>query len=161
MASVDSDYFDIYCYNPKQCSLVILYSDDGQIKDNLYTSDTIKGRAILWTGELDGKPAKFMDRIYTTYDSDVDLFKQFAEKNGWWYKINQSMYPDTKLTNGGTVKVAKFTVNLNDGDWSYYPYMDTMCFLDTDTDTLHNDKDGSFDRVFRDTGGEYYDYYDE
>lgn len=161
MASVDSDYFDIYCYNPKQCSLVILYSDNGEIKDGKYTSNQIKGRALLWTGNLDGQSAKFMDRIYTTNDSDVELFKQFAEKNGWWYKLAQSMYPDTKLTNGKISKDATFEVNLDDGDWSYYPYMDTMCFLDMDTDTLSNDKESSYDRVFRDTSGEYYDYYDD
>lgn len=161
MASVDSDYFDIYCYNPKQCQLVILYDDDGEINDGKYKSSLIKGRALLWTGKLDGQPAQFMDRVYTSQDSDVELFKQFAEKNGWWYKISQSMYPESKLTNGKTSKEVTFEVKLSEGDWDYYPYMDTMCFLDMDTNTLSNDKESDYDRVFRDTGGEYSDYYDD
>ena len=155
------NYFDIYCYNPKQCQLVILYDDDGEINDGKYKSSLIKGRALLWTGKLDGQPAQFMDRVYTSQDSDVELFKQFAEKNGWWYKISQSMYPESKLTNGKTSKQAVFKVDLEEGDWDYYPYMDTMCFLDMDTNTLSNDKESDYDRVFRDTGGEYSDYYDD
>jgi hypothetical protein len=161
MANVDSDYFDIYSHNPNQCSLVILYSDDGEINDGKYTSNQIKGRALLWTGNLDGQPVKFMDRIYTVNDSDVELFKQFAEKNGWWYKSEQSMYPHTKQTNGKITKSGIFEVNLDDGDWPYYPYMDTLCFLDTDTDILSNNKEGYYNRVFRDTSGEYHDYYDD
>lgn len=161
MANVDSDFFDIYVKNPKQCNLVILYSDDGEIKDGKYTSNLIKGRALLWTGKLDGQPAQFMDRVYTAQDSDVELFKQFAEKNGWWYKSSQSMYPETDLTNGKTTKSAIFEVKLDDGDWGEYPYMDTMCFLDMDTNILSNDKESDYDRVFRSTEGNYYDYYDD
>jgi hypothetical protein len=161
MSHVDSDFFDIYVRNPKQCNLVILYSDDGEIKDGKYTSNLIKGRALLWTGKIDGQSAQFMDRVYTTDDSDVELFKQFAEKNGWWYKSSQSMYPETDLTNGKSTKSATFEVKLDDGDWSEYPYMDTMCFLNMDNNTLSNDKESDYDRVFRDTEGSYYEEYED
>lgn len=161
MAEVDEDYLDIYSYN-SQCKLVILYSDNGEIKDGKYTSNTIKGRALLWEGKMDGfGDVTFMDRIYTVNDSDVELFKQFAEKNGWWYKKSQTMYPDSTLTDGKVSKDGIVRVKLSDGDWSYYPYMDTMCFLDMDTNTLSNDKESSYDRVFRSTEGDYWESYDD
>lgn len=161
MAEVDSDYLDIYSYN-SQCKLVILYSDKGEIKDGKYTSNAIKGRALLWEGKMDGMgDVTFMDRIYTVNDSDVELFKQFAEKNGWWYKKSQTMYPDSTLTDGKVSKDAIIKVKLSEGDWDYYPYMDTMCFLDMDTNTLSNDKESDYDRVFRSTEGDYWESYDD
>ena len=154
MADVDTEnYFDIYCYNP-QVSLVILYSDDGKIEGEKYTSNKIKGRAILWDANINGKEGKFMDRVYTRFDSDVDLFKQFAEKNGWWYKKSQSMEPSEAITNGSeSAGNPNIIVKLKDGTWDYYPYCDTMCYLDTGDDTLTNREVG--DRMLRDTGGGY------
>jgi hypothetical protein len=156
MADVDTeDYFDIYCYNP-QVSLVILYSDDGKIEGEKYTSNKIKGRAILWDANINGKEGKFMDRVYTRFDSDVDLFKQFAEKNGWWYKKSQSMEPSESITNGSeSASNPNIIVKLKDGTWDYYPYCDTMCYLDTGDDTLTNREVG--DRMLRDTGGGFDD----
>ena len=156
MADVDTEnYFDIYCYNP-QVSLVILYSDDGKIEGEKYTSNKIKGRAILWDANINGKEGKFMDRVYTRFDSDVDLFKQFAEKNGWWYKKSQSMEPSETITNGSeSAGNPNIIVKLKDGTWDYYPYCDTMCYLDTGDDTLTNREVG--DRMLRDTGGGFDD----
>jgi len=158
MAEVDTDYFDIYCNNP-EVSLVILYGDDGQIKDSRYISDEIKGRALLWKAQIGGVSVDFMDRIYTSQDSDTELFKQFAQKNGWWYKKYQSMDPDESITDGSSSKSATITVKLtgSGGDWDSYPYMDTLCFLDVDSDTLTNDENGDYQRVFRDTEGGYND----
>lgn len=156
MADVETDeYFDIYCYNP-QVSLVILYSDDGKIDGDKYTSDKIKGRAILWDANINGKEGKFMDRVYTRFDSDVDLFKQFAEKNGWWYKKSQSMEPSESITNGSeSASNPNIIVKLKEGNWDNYPYCDTMCYLDTNDDTLTNREVG--DRMLRDTGGGFDD----
>ena len=156
MADVETDeYFDIYCYNP-QVSLVILYSDDGKIDGDKYTSDKIKGRAILWDANINGKEGKFMDRVYTRFDSDVDLFKQFAEKNGWWYKKSQSMEPSEPITNGSeSASNPNIIVKLKEGNWDNYPYCDTICYLDTNDDTLTNREVG--DRMLRDTGGGFDD----
>ena len=159
MASVDSDYFDIYSQNP-QVSLVILYGDSGAIKDGKYTDDRIKGRAILWDAWLDGISIKFMDRIYTTLDADVELFKQFAEKNGWWYKKRQSMEPDEDFTDGNSVRKGTIEVKLDDADFEYYPYCDTICYIDSDTGMASNKYWDDSDRLLRDTGGSYEDSYD-
>jgi hypothetical protein len=95
MAKMDSETFNIYTENT-QVSLVILYDDEGKLTDGKYTSDKIKGRALLWDAFLNGNEIQFMDRIYTTHDSDVELFKQFAEKNNWWWKRRNSPYINKK-----------------------------------------------------------------
>ena len=159
MASVDSDYFDIYTQNP-QVSLVILYGDDGTIKDGKYTANEIKGRAILWDCKIDGQTAKFMDRIYTTVDADVELFKQYAEKEGFWYKKRQSMEPSEEVTNGSGSRKATIEVKLDDAVFEYYPYCDTICYINSGTGTACNVYWDDADRLLRDTGGSYEDAYD-
>ena len=159
MASVGSDYFDIYTQNP-QVSLVILYGDGGSIESEKYTDDRIKGRAILWDAKLDGQPVKFMDRIYTTQDADVELFKQFAEKNGWWFKKRQSMEPGDDFTDGNSSKKGTIEVKLDDADFSEYPYCDTICYIDSDTGMASNKYWDDSNRMLRDTGGSYEDSYD-
>ena len=150
-------YFDMYCNNP-EISMLILYGDDGEIKDEKYKSDYIKGRALLWKAKIGATNVTFMDRIYTKNDSDVELFKQFAEKNGWWYKRSQSMEPNETITDGSTAKTATIKVKLtgSGGDWDSYPYMDTLCYWDENSDTLTNKEDEP-DRIFRDTDGGYID----
>ena len=165
MADVEEDYFNIYTQNP-QVSLVILYGDNGNIEDSKYTANLIKGRALLWECEIDGEKSTLMDRIYTANDSDTDLFKQFAEKNGWWYKSSQSMEPNEYFTNGSTRKRARVIVRLNDADWDEYPYCDTMCYIFTDDNIASNkfylddSEDEEADRLLRDTGGEWERAYD-
>jgi len=160
MAEVDSDYFEIYTSN-SQVQLVILYDDNGQVQDGKYTSTKIKGRAILWDAELNGQKEMFMDRIYTTYDSDVDLFKQFAQKNGWFYKDSQSMTPREYITNGTSKSRPEIIEKVDNADCEYYPYVDTMCFCYTGSNELRNtqDDDDSSMRVLRSTEGEWYSDY--
>ncbi len=158
MASVDSDYFDIYTQN-SQVSLVILYSDNGVIDGDKYKSDLIKGRAILWDAEINGRIVKFMDRIYTTQDADVELFKQFAEKNGWYYKRSQSMEPGETITNGSESIRVLIKVKLDNFDFEYYPYCDTMCYLNENDGCLYNREMGD-GKALRDTGGGYDEYYE-
>jgi len=159
MASVGSDYFDIYTQN-SQVSLVILYGDGGSITNDKYTDNLIKGRAILWDAYLDGISVKFMDRIYTTQDADVELFKQFAEKNGWWFKKRQSMEPSEDFTDGNSVRRGTIEVKLDSADFEYYPYCDTMCYIDSSTGMVSNQYWDDSDRLLRDTSGSYEDSYD-
>ena len=77
MAGADESWLEIYTANPNQVSLVIFKSQDDDSK--------IVGRSLLWTLN-DGK--KFMDRIYTINDSDVNLFREFAKENGWYAKYH-------------------------------------------------------------------------
>jgi hypothetical protein len=154
MSGVNSEFFNIYCYN-KQASLIILYDDNGNINESEYKSNKIKGRALLWECEIDGNPAKFMDRVYTTLESDVILFKQFAEKNGWWYKKNQNMDPEEEITDGKTSSRYTIVVYLEKSDWFSYPYLDTLCYISTSENYLTNDDSMQTQRLARDTGGDY------
>ena len=172
MAHADSEWLEIYSKNP-EVSLVILYDDNGTIEDGKYVSRKIKGRAILWDCKVNGNYTQFMDRIYTSQDSDVGIFKQFAEKNGWWYKKEQSMSPDEKLTNGSDdLSGANIICNVRFANPSgCYPYMDTMCFININNNIIGNslevvDPDGDYSdtydeddgpiRVARTTDGEWY-----
>jgi hypothetical protein len=159
MAEVDEEYLYIYSKNP-QVQLVILYGDDGQITGDKYKANRIKGRAILWECVVNGQKSMFMDRIYTTFDSDVELFKQFAQKNGWYYKDSQSMTPRETITDGTSSGRWSLSVQLNDADWSYYPYVDTLCFCYPEENLLSNEQDEDKDmRVLRSTEGEWYSEY--
>lgn len=103
-------YLDIYVKNPEVCQMLILKVDD----------DHISGRALVWklkTGKL------YMDRAYTSRDSDSNIFYDYAAKNGWDHF--RSGYK-------------QMVVQLNNVDHDNYPYMDTFTMLNLETHTLHN-----------------------
>lgn len=157
MADMPDSTFDMYVDNPEVCKLVVLWSKNGSIVGGKYNSDKICGRAILWTtrsGDI------LMDRIYTNNDSDVDLFKKFANKNNWWCKRNQSSSSNFTAERGNESKITDYIVDLK--HWEEpYPYLDTLCYLNSGTGELSNSKeDVSADRLLNDTGGGY-DYLDD
>lgn len=155
MADVDSDYFDIYTHNPEVCKLIILYDENGSVIDGKYVSDKISGRTLLWTTNK----GQIMDRIYTNKDSDVELFKEFGKKNGYWWKKYQDSDTDFPMENGSISDAgSSLIIKLKHSDFDRYPYLDTFCFLDVDNDILTNDNDQSYDRTLRDTGGGYDEY---
>lgn len=145
MSEVEDSYFDIYTEN-KQVSLIILYSDD--------SNETIKGRAILWEAKIDGNPSMFMDRIYTTHDSDVELFKQYAQKNEYWYKNTQNMDQESSITDGKINKYSLIIAYLNDVDFDYYPFIDTLSYISLDRKTTSNSSEYA-DRSARSTDGDW------
>jgi hypothetical protein len=89
-------------------SLLIYKSPDDETK--------ILGRAILWT-LIDGK--KFLDRIYTTRDSDVNLFIEYAKEEKYYYKNHYNVYFNDEPSD--IVPVAKVKKNLEK-----FPYVDTL-----------------------------------
>ena len=119
MCRKSGTFFEMYTENPKVCSLVILKS----LKDKT----KIKGRALLW--QTDKGP--FMDRVYTHYDSDFELFKKYAKKNGWMKKRMESSTAGQVLTifPDGTTDYCYFTVVLESMSYDYYPYMDTLKYM--------------------------------
>lgn len=170
MAKSKGEFFNIYSRN-SQVSMIILYDDGGSLKDGKYTASKIKGRAILWEDAECSEVGKFqfMDRIYTVNDSDVELFKRFAESKGFWYKKSQNMDYDCTITNGSAEHSPTITVNLDHTNFDAYPYVDTMCFISTEDNKASNSEDTfEFYRKLRDTSGgyedqddDYYSYYDE
>ena len=81
MRDVESDYFDIYSENSKVCNLLIYFNENKKLL----------GRALIWKLKKSPCDAKyFMDRIYSSSDSDVLKFKQYADEQGWMYKYKQN-----------------------------------------------------------------------
>ncbi len=143
MAGADESWLEIYTENPDQCQLVIFKSQDDENK--------IVGRALLWT-LTDGK--KFMDRIYTINDSDVNLFKDFAKENGWYTKYHNSSTDSGRAIapDGSTVDL-DLTVNLDKKNYRYYPYLDTLKYFREGSGILSNRKRNGDEITLEDTGG--------
>ena len=111
------DYFDIYTMNPDVCRLLILYGED---------RSKIIGRSIIW--KLNSTDEKYyMDRIYTNLDSDIKVFENYANKNGWM------------LYNNIMSKGEKIEVKVNNIDYIKYPYMDTLYLYNPSIGILSND----------------------
>jgi len=134
MASQRSeDYIDFYATNPNKVSLLILY-------DVKYPT-LIKGRALVWN--LDKPKGRiFMDRIYTHYDSDILLFKEYAKIKGWLYKKLQISDSDTPIIDtleDRTISNMILTVNdMKPSESLDYPYLDTLIYYDTSYNVLSN-----------------------
>lgn len=123
-------YLDIYTKN-KNVEMVILKSGEFEGK--------IDARAILWTTN---QGIKLMDRIYYTWDFQVDLLKDYALNNGWACKTHQDSSPNTEylIPNGDKPKKEnkKFDVSLEESDFDFYPYTDTLKYLNTNIDLISN-----------------------
>jgi hypothetical protein len=146
MSNVNTNYFDIYIKNVDVCKLIILRSVEDDTK--------IVGRALLWTLS-DGK--KFVDRIYTIQDSDVQLFRDYTKENGWYTKqynsssdSGRAIAPDGTLVDLGTI-----TVDIISGMYEAYPYLDTLKYFKPREGTLSNVRTGRGDEyTLEDTSGE-------
>lgn len=144
MSYVDEEFFDIYMSNPNVCSLVIYKSEE----DN----EKIMGRALLWKLR-DGK--RYMDRVYTINDSDVQLFKDYAKENGWYCKrSNSSSASNTSISPDGSIVELDLIVDIKPGYYEKYPYLDTLKFWNRSDGTLST-KSCSNCYTLEDTDGEY------
>ncbi len=143
-------YFDIYTKN-SQVKLLLFMSEKEE--------DQICGRAILWEMEPYEVSTKVMDRIYSIRNADEELFKQWAIKNGYWYKEEQSFSEYSNFLfqkEDGTIekRSREFSVKLdNGGEYSYYPYMDSFKYYEPSTGTLYNSSDFGYSYELTDTDG--------
>ncbi len=144
MSNVPERYFDIYMSNPDVCKLIILKSPNDDTK--------IIGRALLWTIE---SGEKFVDRIYTIKDSDVQLFRDYAKENGWYWKYYNSSSDSNQVYSpiGDSTRL-NLTVRIKKGSYSAYPYLDTLKYLNKSDGTLSTEKTSDC-YILEDTGGEH------
>lgn len=131
MADEGKSTFAIYSKNADKVRLLVLIDEE---------ADKICGRALVWKLKKSPCAAKFfMDRVYANRDSDVYKFKKFAEESGFLYKAVMNSHTETNVDfmfNGAPVS-GEITVKLN-GNCGTYPFVDTLCFLDKDRETLSN-----------------------
>ncbi len=138
MTNKPQEYFDLYSEN-KNVSLLILTT---KIRKFPYIKSTKRliGRALIWN--LDKSPCSskiFMDRVYTSKDSDVNKFYRLAESNNWMYKTGSCV-----IHNGSTIgrfydsdDSPRLSISVKvDGDKKYYPYLDTFLYMNHSKDTL-------------------------
>lgn len=121
-----SDYLDFYSINKDKVKLLIKYEDD--------TKNKIVARSLIWY--LDNPSGRiFMDRVYYTYDSQVDEFINYATKNKWLYKKRDGYIVDTINNNiYSNIHLSINNIKLN----RYYPYLDTLNYLYQDNHILSN-----------------------
>lgn len=124
------DWLEIYIKNPQTVSCLILRSEENW--------DKIVGRALIWNLD-DG--SRLMDYIYTTKDSDVKVFKEYAKNKGW--HIRDDEYDST------------FVAHINPGEFEKYPSVDTMNRWDPKTGKISNKNfPGSRSIIWTDDGGD-------
>jgi len=106
------EFFDIYLDNPEVCKLLI-FTDP---------KDKLLGRALLWKLE---NGTNYMDRIYTTRDSNIDLFIKWGKENGY------TKYYERTSNN-------KLSVKVESKDYAQYPFMDTFKYYKPEDGILSN-----------------------
>jgi hypothetical protein len=130
MSDESKKTFEIYTENESKVQLLIYVDKD----------DMIHGRAIVWKLKDSPCGAKyFMDRVYINRDSDELRFKKFAEENEFLYKkkMNSYLSDNIEFVYKGKDVFGEVIVKL-DGDFKYYPFVDTLCFLDEKKKQISN-----------------------
>lgn len=145
MSGVPSSYFNIYMQNDT-CSLLILKDKDDPSK--------IRGRALVWNLY---KPMEitFMDRAYCFQDSDVDLFRKYAQHMGFYSKYNNDNGNWTSMYDpqGKEVDLGNLYVKIKPIDYGNYPYLDTLKYLNEDEGFLTTNEDEPDTYTLEDTEG--------
>ena len=151
-------FMTLYAVNPVK--MLVLLTDDGQVR----------ARALLWNEIKEFNSAnvyKFMDRIYTVYDHDVDIFKKWAKDNGYLTKWEQNAKSELYVDIDGSPERRHLYVMLENHNLSYYPYLDTFKFYDTYKGRFSNSQNYNFDYVLIQSSGRVQreedteEYYDE
>ncbi len=128
-------------------------------------SRLLAGRALIWQTE----EGVFMDRIYTTDDWMVDLFKEWAFDNDIDYmKTHQSMDTGKDVTEVKTGKKLSMTMNVKlDTGFCSFPYIDTfswggdgwLCNESVDCIYVYDQTNGKrtmYNRVYCERYGDYF-----
>jgi hypothetical protein len=121
-------FLDIYVKNPDNCALLILTNRENKLL----------GRALVWKNLRKPTDKTFMDRIYVSKNADFELFKKYAQEQGWLYKYDQSAQDHSYMENGQRINKS-IAVRLKPGEHKYYPYADTMKYYNTTTGRLGSD----------------------
>lgn len=134
-------FLDLYTENPNCKMLVMLVNQNGR--------EVLRARALLWSNvkvssssslEILPDNISIMDRIYSLHDSDVLLFKKWAEENGyipkWEQNAKSHLFFDLK---NQPIKI-KCELNLKKTNFRFYPYLDTFPYFNWGNKQLSNDE---------------------
>jgi len=128
-------FFKLYTKNEEKCSLLVYLDENGKVL----------GRALVWklhSKELYNQdqtpfdcPAEyFMDRVYTSKDSDVIKFINYAKEKNWLYKWKMTAddMEGMVFRYGDKVIFGRIVVKLGRVVFRKYPFVDTLNFCDGD-----------------------------
>ena len=133
-----------------------LYAKNPNIKMAVFlVDDKVRCRALLWDDvkDLDGKSYKVMDRIYSVYDHDVILFKNWANENGYISKWTQSAKSEKTFDVGGIATTIDLIIKLENYEFRYYPYLDTFKYFNQWKGTISNSRKWSYDYILIKSNG--------
>jgi hypothetical protein len=133
-----------------------LYAKNPNIKMAVFlVDDKVRCRALLWDDakDLDGKSYKVMDRIYSVYDHDVILFKNWANENGYISKWTQSAKSEKTFDVGGIATTIDLIIKLENYQFRYYPYLDTFKYFNQWKGTISNSRKWSYDYILIQSNG--------
>ncbi len=108
-----------------------LYRDSAKMLALFTPDNTIRGRALLWNAfdPIKKVEYKVMDRIYYYDESDTQLFIKWANDNGYITKAYQDAHNyNIFMVNGEYVNL-ELQVNIPEGSYESYPYLDTFKFF--------------------------------
>lgn len=132
-----SHLFDVYVENPDIVKLLIVVHKE---------TKKLLGRAIVWTLP----EGTFVDRIYGSQITE-QVIKNYATEQGWYTAIHHA---GVYWQHGNTRVRKPLMVKLDNWKFPYYPYMDTMRFLDWRNGVLSNIADNGYDVYLDGTDGD-------
>jgi hypothetical protein len=141
-------FMKLYADNTDKVKMLVFFDDN----------EKIRARALLWNDVRDHNNKdsryKFMDRIYSFYDHDVDFFKDWAKDNGYIAKWEQSARSERDFDLGeGVHSKMSLYVKLEVADQRYYPYLDTFKFYNADKKRFSSSDGFKFDYVLIQSNG--------
>ena len=137
-------FMNLYVFN--DVKMLVLFSEDGKVR----------ARALLWENikEFDSDNTyKFMDRIYTVYDHDVDIFKKWAKENGYLTKWEQNAKTELYIDVDGNPERKHLYVILEKHNLSWYPYLDTFKYYDPFKGRFSNSQHHSYEYTLVQSSG--------
>ena len=126
--------------------MLVLFSDD----------EKVRARAILWDNVKEFKTDnvyKFMDRIYSVYDHDVDVFKKWAKENGYLTKWEQNAKSELYVDIDDNPERKHLYILLENHNLSWYPYLDTFKFYNVNKGRFSNSENWNYDYILVQSSG--------
>lgn len=148
--------FDMYTQNPDKCRLLVL-TENGKLvaRALIFNVDEVKDK----DGNVIDEIKTYMDRQYYFMDSDGVKLVDYAKDKGWAYRTSNTEGNYETITHNGNDFNVEMMVSIT-GEYEKYPYMDTFCYYDKESNELYNYENGDL-MVLKDTDGGYEDPNDD
>ena len=138
-------FMNLYVLN--DVKMLVLFSDCGKVR----------ARALLWEGVGEYKSDstyKFMDRIYTVYDHEVNIFKKWALENQYLTKWEQNAKSEIYVDLDEHPVKKQLYVVLDKHQISWYPYLDTFKYYSVSRGRFSNSARLNHDYVLIQSDGQ-------